>query len=186
LNGGSPKPSGWRFAEIVTSVSRRHFGRPWRGTEKIERRKIVSETTPDGVYTDGPVPTYRDVLDAAKKFTQFYKPVPPMTFVMHPANRDAFDEIVASVSQPAFGCKVFMEDGAPIRSIRKKWHPPAGDRFTEYGPEDEEWMRPLGLGRIEEIDEGPVIFALDMGKLWDDVMKPLPLTGIFGGIKHGY
>lgn len=40
---------------------------------------------------------------------------------------------------------------------RFRWKPPAGGRFIEYGPEDEHWMRPAGLGTLE-----PVFYVVDV------------------------
>lgn len=50
--------------------------------------------------------------------------------------------------QPIGGYTTAWEMMAP-------WLPPTGDRFVEYGPEDEKWMRPLGLGSIIE-DSQPI------------------------------
>lgn len=52
----------------------------------------------------------------------------------------------------------------------EKWHPPAGDRFTEYGPEDEKWMRPLGLGTVR--DHG-------LAGLYDVVDEHMELVGYY-------
>lgn len=46
------------------------------------------------------------------------------------------------------------------RRIREVWHPPASERFVEYGPEDEAWARPLGLGRVERVDDGPLFYLV--------------------------
>lgn len=51
-------------------------------------------------------------------------------------------------------------DTVPERDLREQWFPPAGDRFCEYGPEDEHWMRPLGLGTVKTIDFGPLIIQM--------------------------
>lgn len=37
-----------------------------------------------------------------------------------------------------------LEDGTIVHR-KFTWVPPT-DRFCKYGPEDEKWMRPLGLG----------------------------------------
>lgn len=48
----------------------------------------------------------------------------------------------------------------PARSTNERWVPPGGDQFCQYGPEDEAWMRPLGLGTVVEEDAGPCYFKV--------------------------
>ena len=59
---------------------------------------------------------------------------------------------------PLLGLPVRFTDTIPERNTRQDWHPPEGSRFCDYGPEDEAWMRPLGLGRIETVDLGPLFY----------------------------
>ena len=40
------------------------------------------------------------------------------------------------------------------------WIPPEAERFVEYGPEDESWARPLGLGHIGELVGQPLFMML--------------------------
>jgi hypothetical protein len=73
-----------------------------------------------------------------------------MTIVTHPDNipllRKRFEQArfisMAGVEMSLYGSKHI----APT-----SWTPPKGDRFVEYGPEDEHWMRPLGLGSMEPV-----------------------------------
>ncbi len=91
--------------------------------------------------------------------------------ISHPENREYLlqrfgeDPILGASGVSLFDFPIGIEvqwnaDMAP-RRIREVWHAPTGDRFTEYGPEDEAWARPLGLGRIEAIDEGPLFYLID-------------------------
>jgi hypothetical protein len=67
---------------------------------------------------------------------------------------------------PYFGVPLFAtmplytSSALPRRFTKEIWHPPAESRFAEYGPEDEVWMRPLGLGRIEVKDNGPAYYSI--------------------------
>lgn len=58
------------------------------------------------------------------------------------------------------GVPVRFSEHVPARSTRERWVPPEGSRFCEYGPEDESWMRPLGLGTVVEDDTGPCYFKV--------------------------
>lgn len=51
----------------------------------------------------------------------------------------------------------------PERNIVERWDPPIGGRFFCYGPEDEPWARPLGLGRVTREDRGALFFLLKGG-----------------------
>lgn len=68
---------------------------------------------------------------------------------------------------PVFnGIDIVTDKLLPERDIEQKWHPPAsGSRFYEYGPEDEHWMRPAGLGTIKAIDKGPLFYLIDLSML---------------------
>lgn len=53
-------------------------------------------------------------------------------------------------------------------SIPKTWVPPeSGSPHFSYGPEDEEWMRPLGLGKLV-----PTIVAFN-SSVYDQLLKSL-------------
>jgi hypothetical protein len=56
---------------------------------------------------------------------------------------------------------VYSDHNMPKRFTQEIWHPPGASRFTEYGPEDEAWMRPLGLGHVETKDNGPAFYQID-------------------------
>lgn len=77
-----------------------------------------------------------------------------------------------------FGVPVTVSDIVPARDIQQKWLPPDDGRFTQYGPEDEAWMRPLGHGRLVDEDHGPVLFTLDFSSYSldpeDTIRDPLP------------
>ena len=59
-----------------------------------------------------------------------------------------------------FAMPVRFSEHIPERSTKARWVPPAGDQFCEYGPEDEAWMRPLGLGTVVVEDAGPCYFKV--------------------------
>lgn len=69
--------------------------------------------------------------------------------------------------------EVQFSEVMPERQIEYKWHPPKASRFVDYGPEDEWWMRPAGLGWIERIDKGP-LFVL--------VKKPMEFRFSMSGL----
>jgi hypothetical protein len=93
----------------------------------------------------------------------------------HPANREHLLKAFGEERDPTgmgFMSRDFpmfwdvqWSDHLPIRKTRQDWHPPVDDRFCIYGPEDEGWMRPLGLGRFETVDEGPLFYLIDLGLL---------------------
>ena len=83
------------------------------------------------------------------------------------AHPDSIRELMDSLKIPSVPVSLgiptirfFDDNNLERRRIRRVWHPPHGSRFVEYGPEDEHWMRPLGLGTIEEIDEGPLLYFM--------------------------
>ena len=57
------------------------------------------------------------------------------------------------------GIPVEFHDYIPERHLVEVWEPPKG-RFIEYGPEDEWWARPLGVGDIRVEDQGPLFFLM--------------------------
>lgn len=102
-----------------------------------------------------------------------------MMILTHPNNeyilrecfpdRDASSTIPGSLTQPLdlltpllTGHQVKFNSAIPERDIKYDWDPPDGDRFCEYGPEDESWMRPAGLGTTRAVDNGPLFYMLDM------------------------
>lgn len=93
-----------------------------------------------------------------------------MRILMHPDNREYFERLFEKrgpwvwdfIPPPSIdGIPVVFDRAIPPRNLREVWHPPEAERFVSYGPEDECWMRPLGLGRIEVIDEGPCYFVMN-------------------------
>lgn len=70
--------------------------------------------------------------------------------ITHPDNRPFLDEVRQAspglFDHPLYGVRVQYCEFMPPTADR--WEPPAAGRFTTYGPEDEAWMRPLGLGRM--------------------------------------
>lgn len=91
------------------------------------------------------------------------------TLMLHPANRKSLEEAFPSENPMghAFGldrlCGLPVEfsEFIPERSTHQEWDAPDGDRFTEYGLEDEKWMKPLGLGTVRTVDDGPAFFLID-------------------------
>lgn len=78
-------------------------------------------------------------------------------YVDHVRRHD--DRIFLDVSLSAI--PIYVSESIPERRVTERWIPPAGDKFVEYGPEDEHWMRPLGLGMVEQIDAGPLIYSMN-------------------------
>ena len=88
---------------------------------------------------------------------------------MNPKNADVLRCVVADrkpSDPPPSGfldlCSmpVYFSEFIPERNLIEQWCPPEGDRFCDYGPEDEMWMRHLGLGTIKTIDMGPLILKM--------------------------
>jgi hypothetical protein len=86
----------------------------------------------------------------------------------HPNNRrwlevPAPGEKVPLVSAiPLWGMPIRFDETIPERDVRPFWRPPEGSRFVGYGPEDEGWLRPLGFGRVEMVDCGPLFFEVSL------------------------
>ena len=89
---------------------------------------------------------------------------------MNPKNSGIFNGIVSELPfgplehfapSPFNSIPVVMSEHIPERDLREQWCPPEDDRFCGYGPEDEYWMRPLGLGTIKTIDVGPLLLAIE-------------------------
>lgn len=100
---------------------------------------------------------------------------------MHPTVKKVLDEVTGRVERNltdlAFGdlasLPLRVSPYVPARKTRKEWQPPEGGRFTGYGPEDEAWMRPLGLGTVVEVDLGPQVFEIRFPKHWADWKFPV-------------
>ena len=106
-------------------------------------------------------PPLQDIIAAMSKI----RAMPPMpTVLTHPSNskvlRDALPVDEGSNIDPLATIPIEYRSWVPPRRTRKVWHPPKGGRFVEYGPEDEHWMRPLGLGTVEEVDEGEAFYMV--------------------------
>lgn len=104
-----------------------------------------------------------------RKLMGFIEPpaIPRFRILTHPNNRKLIVQAASGMAIDLPECS-FTLDGIPVvfsewmreRKTRDVWHPPSGDRFCGYGPEDETWMRPLGLGRLETIDDGPLFLKM--------------------------
>ncbi len=82
-----------------------------------------------------------------------------------------------------YGIPIEAMPHLPDRDMRDVWSPPAGDRFFSYGPEDESWMRPLGIGTIRQVDFGPLILKINtemIDKLFTELFTgPSPMESVF-------
>lgn len=114
-----------------------------------------------------------------------------MRILCHPDNRVFFENLkhdwsldFLSLAPPPNldGIPVTFDESIPKYNFEEVWRPPKGDRFVSYGPEDEAWMRPLGLGQIDLIDHGPCYFIVD-DPLYHAVINFAPPIGL-SGIKH--
>ena len=93
--------------------------------------------------------------------------------ITHPNNRRYVEETFRQQAiDSIFGVEIRLSESTPERKTEVVWEPPAGDRFCEYGPEDEEWMRPLGIG-TRTVDHGPLFYLLDKSFLRFDWSIPL-------------
>lgn len=91
----------------------------------------------------------------------------PLVLVMHPAS---YDECVRALAErglalvdrepsPLYGIRIQTDRNVPRRRLREVWSPPV-DPFVQYEPADEAWLRPAGLGRVRQVDDGPYIMAM--------------------------
>lgn len=84
-----------------------------------------------------------------------------MVILTHPDNAAPLTRIPARNNNwtvygvPLEGIPILFDRSIP--QFSEAWYPPKDDRFCGYGPEDEEWMRPLGLGTLR--DE-PLFYAM--------------------------
>lgn len=97
--------------------------------------------------------------------------------LIHPANADELNRVPCSSSDPITelaGLRIVYSRAVPLRATKDVWHPPESDRLCVYGPEDECWMRPLGLGYVETVDDGPWIAVMENGvpDLWQVPVAP--------------
>lgn len=101
----------------------------------------------------------------------FGLPAGTPVIVTHPNNRELIEKQITQAA--GFGdvgrmiAPVRYDPHIPERDVAEIWHAPAGDRFVEYGPADEHWMRPAlartgdaRFGWIEHIDRGPKIYIV--------------------------
>lgn len=81
------------------------------------------------------------------------------TLLINPKNKhllDGISEFREIGTRGLYDLSVVYSNAVPERDIEERWVPPEPERFVSYGPEDECWARPLGLGSIEYIDRGPL------------------------------
>jgi len=89
--------------------------------------------------------------------------------------------IVAKASKEIYpsdlfaGEKVQTNKYLPERRVIEKWHPPPSERFIEYEYSDEEWLRPLWIGLVEQIDDGPLFYYVNEKLLYNDFLR-MPLA----------
>lgn len=107
-------------------------------------------------------------------------------FAMHPNNYRKFKDAmtcandfvsfpsptIQSIHDMINRFNITIDKSIPEREVTTIWHPPKDGRFTSYGPEDEHWMRPLGLGWVEYINGDPVIFKYDFRALEMPLLVP--------------
>ncbi len=106
--------------------------------------------------------------------------------ITHPTNRDALMDAIGATVYPdgmyhglpdtLLGIPIMLNDAIPERDIEEVWHPPKDGRFTTYGPEDEDWMRPLGMGRFEYVDRGPLFFMVTTDPPLRTMPDPFPVS----------
>ena len=90
-------------------------------------------------------------------------------WITHPNNRALLESALEpAVQEPGsmwLSNEIKFDPNVSERRTKQVWHPPAGDSFVEYEATDEAWMRPLGLGRVEEIDLGPAFYRMSLSVL---------------------
>jgi hypothetical protein len=124
----------------------------------------MSDKIHTGIYSNASTCSAAPNLNDIMRLMKSMPPPPDKTeFVMHPNNAKLFPaaKSPAAFASPLYGIPVHFDKAIPERKLRTKWHPPKGSRFVEYGPEDEPWMRPLGLGSVETVDDGPLIVEVN-------------------------
>lgn len=113
-----------------------------------------------------------------------------MILLTHPVNQTYIEDIVShmqrmvpeivssgsssgplSIYGTPFSIK--YDDSMPTRNLEQVWVPPPPGKFCVYGPEDESWMKPLGVGRWQTVDHGPLFYMMDESKFRFDMKMPL-------------
>lgn len=59
-----------------------------------------------------------------------------------------------------YGIKIRTSEVMERRKTRQQWFPPPNDRFVEYEESDHGWLKALGYGHTETIDEGPLFIEM--------------------------
>lgn len=78
---------------------------------------------------------------------------------------------------PMVGVAIHESRLLPERSIKRRWFPPANDRFVTYEEKDHCWLRALGFGAWRDVDEGPLFLELQRPEFnW---APRIPLSSIF-------
>lgn len=84
--------------------------------------------------------------------------------VTHPNNMGYLSSLQIGDGEENFhricGIEIHEDSFMPERSIQEVWEPPQTSRFVTYGPEDESWMRPIGLGTVKQVDIGPLFIEM--------------------------
>ncbi len=118
-------------------------------------------------------------VEAMKKFKKLPR---PDTLIMHPATYAKVKKAMGVPEQYDLLLDVVLDDLVPQNDMTTRWVPPAAGQFTELTAEDEAWARPLGLGRVESVNLGPLIYKMK-GQLSDwlneEMLKPMPIPGMF-------
>ena len=103
-------------------------------------------------------------MNASQAYARFSR----QRLLIHPNNRQYLEQMFAPAAQGGspftamiYGTEVTFSETAPERFTHEEWQPPTGDRFTAYGPEDEKWMKPLGLGTTRTVDDGPAFYLIN-------------------------
>lgn len=113
-------------------------------------------------------------LDRLRAMMDSIRPMVPqrreMTWASHPNNQKHLDEAIDRASSPFIGAphvsavlsgmEILWDRNLPERKTREEWVPPV-ERFIEYEPKDAEWARPLGIGTVRVVDEGPLFIGID-------------------------
>lgn len=101
--------------------------------------------------------------------------------IIHPNNMGYLSSLKIGDDEGNFhrisGIEILEDSMIPERNIEEMWEPPQPSRFVTYGPEDESWMRPLGLGTVKQIDVGPLFVEMrEAGGDWVIEMICEPFT----------
>lgn len=99
-----------------------------------------------------------------------------VTIYTHPKNKALLKHELA-LKDPAVlsEIKVVSNEYMSERVTHYDWYPPPSTKFCEYGPEDEDWMRPIlkatgdtRFGHVKERDGGPlfIMHRQDQGHIF--------------------